>query len=85
MRARTATTVLLTTHDMEEAEVLCQTVALMHRGHITVEGAPAALTAEIGPGASLADVFVKYTGGAVEQGGGYRDVARTRRTARRLG
>jgi len=85
MRARTGTTVLLTTHDMEEAAALCQVVAIMHRGRIAVEGAPAALMAEIGPGASLADVFARHTGGAVEQGGGYRDVARTRRTAQRLG
>jgi ABC-2 type transport system ATP-binding protein len=85
MRARTGTTVLLTTHDMEEAEALCQAVAIMHRGRIAVEGAPAALLAEIGPGASLSDVFARYIGGSLDEGGGYRDVARTRRTAKRLG
>ena len=85
MRARTGTTVLLTTHDMEEAEALCQAVAIMHRGRIAVEGAPAALLAEIGPGASLSDVFARHIGGSLDEGGGYRDVARTRRTAKRLG
>jgi len=85
MRARGSTTVLLSTHDMEEARELCETVALLHRGRLAVQGAPAELVAGIGPEATLADVFVKYTGGAVEQGGGYREVARTRRTAHRLG
>lgn len=82
---RTRTTVLLTTHDMEEADVLCQTVAVMHRGRLIVEGPPAALKASIGPEASMSDVFVKHTGGPVDSGGRYRDVARARRTAKRLG
>jgi ABC-2 type transport system ATP-binding protein len=84
LRARTGTTVLLTTHDMEEAEDLCQVVALMHRGRLVALGSPASLRTELGPDASMADVFIHYTGGTVEQGGDYRDVARTRRTARRL-
>jgi ABC-2 type transport system ATP-binding protein len=85
LRSRGATTVLLTTHDMEEAEALCDSVALMHMGRLVAQGTPEALQASVGPGASMADVFVRYTGGAVQPGGDYRDVARTRRTARRLG
>jgi ABC-2 type transport system ATP-binding protein len=83
--SHTATTVLLTTHDMEEAEALCQSVAIMHRGRIVALGSPTALEHEVGPGASMADVFVHFTGGTVEHGGNYRDVARTRRTTRRRG
>jgi ABC-2 type transport system ATP-binding protein len=49
------------------------------------QGSPAELAAGVGPGASMTDVFVRYTGGTVEHGGDYRDVARTRRTAARLG
>ena len=37
------------------------------------------------PGTTLDDVFVRYAGTLIEFGGGYRDVSRTRRTARRLG
>ncbi len=85
LRSRSATTVLLTTHDMEEAESLCQSVALMHMGRLVAQGTPESLEAAVGPGTSMADVFVHYTGGVVQQGGDYRDVARTRRTARRLG
>ncbi len=85
LRERTQMTFLLSTHDMEEAEALCQEVAIMHRGRIVVLGSPAGLRAALGPEASMAAVFVHHTGGTVEKGGDYRDVARTRRTAKRLG
>ncbi len=81
---RTGTTALITTHDMEEAEVLCHVVALMHRGRLVALGSPAALEAALGPEATLSDVFAHHTGSTLEHGGNYRDVARTRRTARRL-
>jgi hypothetical protein len=35
--------------------------------------------------ATLDDVFVRYAGTLIESGGTYRDVSRTRRTARRVG
>jgi ABC-2 type transport system ATP-binding protein len=85
LRSSKGTTVLLTTHDMEEAEELCQIVALMHRGRLVAQGPPTELQAAVGAGASMTDVFVHHTGGTVEGGGDYRDVARTRRTASRLG
>src|SRR5690606_27102707 len=40
------TTVLLTTHYMEEAERLCDRLAIMTSGRIVAEGAPAALIQE---------------------------------------
>ncbi len=40
---RRGVTVLLTTHYMEEAEALCDRVAIMDRGRILVEGTPADL------------------------------------------
>lgn len=85
LRDRLRTCVLLTTHDMDEADMLCERVAIMHAGAIVAVGRPAALKAEIGPAASLEDVFVTHTGGFVEEGGGYRDVARARRVIERLG
>ena len=36
-------TVLLTTHYMEEADALCDRVALMHRGELRAVGTPAKL------------------------------------------
>ncbi len=43
-------TVLLTTHNMEEAHRLCDRVAIMDRGRILAEDAPAALVASLGAG-----------------------------------
>jgi ABC-2 type transport system ATP-binding protein len=88
LREQFGTTILMTTHDMAEADGLCDTVAILHQGHIASLGSPAALKAQAGPEATLNDVFILSTGasidGGVEEGGTYRDVARTRRTARRL-
>ncbi|MER6916812.1 ABC transporter ATP-binding protein [Streptomyces sp. NPDC000594] len=42
----TGTTVLLTTHYLEEAEALADRLAIMHRGRIVTGGTPAEVTAE---------------------------------------
>jgi ABC-2 type transport system ATP-binding protein len=57
-------TVLLTTHYMEEAERLCDRVAIVDRGRIIQEGAPRALIDQhVGtPEGTLEDVFVALTG-----------------------
>ncbi len=85
LRSRFGTTVLLTTHYMEEADELCDGLAIMHQGKVAAMGSPAELRAAVGEGATLDDAFVHFTGNAIESGGTYRDAARTRRTARRLG
>jgi ABC-2 type transport system ATP-binding protein len=85
LRDREGTTILLTTHYMDEAAELCERVGIMHLGKLVALGTPESLAAEVGPGATLDDVFTHYTGGDLDEGGTYRDVARTRRTARRLG
>jgi ABC-2 type transport system ATP-binding protein len=89
LRQETGMTVLLTTHYMEEADVLCDRVALMHRGRFRAEGTPASLKAALGPGTTLDDVFRHHVGAAIDDeettSGGGRDVRRTRRTAQRLG
>ncbi|HYL08918.1 MAG TPA: ATP-binding cassette domain-containing protein [Candidatus Udaeobacter sp.] len=84
LRRRAHTTILLTTHDMEEADELCDEIAMMHQGRIAALGAPADLKRQLGPEATLDDVFGHYAGGEIEAGGSYRDVRRTRSTARRL-
>ncbi len=40
------TTVILTTHYMEEAEILCDEIAIMDAGKIVIQGSPAALLAD---------------------------------------
>lgn len=80
------TTIFLTTHQMEEADALCNRIAIMHLGKVVATGTPQALKASIGGnGITLDDVFAHYTGSALESGGSYRDTSRTRRTAKRLG
>ena len=82
MQERYGTTVLLTTHYMEEADALCDRVALMHLGRLRAVGRPGELKAAQGQGASLEDVFRAFTGGNLveNQRGGLRSVRSTRRT-----
>jgi len=84
LRSQFGTSMLLTTHDMEEADALCDRVTIMHRGRVAVSGTPQELKAAVGEDATMDDVFVRHTGGAVDEGGTYREVARTRGAARRL-
>jgi len=89
LRRDYGTTILLTTHFMEEADSLSSRVAIMHLGKITAIGTPAELKAALGGnGTTLDDVFVHYAGSTLDvgsSGGEYRETTRTRRTARRLG
>ena len=78
-------TMVLTTHDMEEAEELCDRLAIMHAGRIATEGAPDELKRRLGPDATLDDVFVHAAGVSIDKGGTLRDTVSTRRTATRLG
>jgi ABC-2 type transport system ATP-binding protein len=89
LREAEGTTIMLTTHYMDEAAELCGRVGFMHLGKLVALGTPAELSAQVGPGKNLDDAFTHFTGSGLsesgEQGGQFRDVARTRRTARRLG
>ncbi len=55
------TSVLLTTHYLEEAEQLCDHIAFIDRGSIVAQGAPAALAAQYGA-ASLEDAYLQLVG-----------------------
>jgi lipooligosaccharide transport system ATP-binding protein len=59
-------TVILTTHYMHEAEVLCDRLVIMNQGHVIAEGSPNALRAQHTPG------FV----GVFEKGRGLQERAR---------
>jgi len=48
LRNRTEMTVLLTTHYLDEAERLCDRVAIIHAGRIVALDTPAALLAQLG-------------------------------------
>jgi ABC-2 type transport system ATP-binding protein len=68
------TTMLLTTHYMEEADRLCTRLAIIDSGHVVVEGRPEALKAGVG-----ADTVVVHLGqggrGATASSGGQSPVA----------
>src|ERR1700719_1445577 len=85
LRREFGTTILMTTHDMEEADRLCDVVAVMHRGVLAALDTPAALKAQVGTEASLDDVFIHFTGATISEGGDLKDVARTRITSQRMG
>jgi ABC-2 type transport system ATP-binding protein len=84
LREQFGTAILITTHDMEEADVLCDQVAFLHRGQIAGLGSPQELKAQVSPHATLNDVFIQFTGASIVEEGDLRDVQRTRRLARRL-
>ena len=59
-------TIILTTHNMEEAESLCHKVAIMDKGKIISEGTPQNLIAKFnndsGETGNLEKVFLSITG-----------------------
>ena len=55
---QTGTAIVLTTHYLEEAEALCEDVALISRGEIVARDTPDRLKAQFG-GGSLEDVYLR--------------------------
>ena len=85
LRKNFNTTIMMTTHYMDEADALCDRIAIMHLGNVAAIGSPAELKAGIGKeDATLDDVFTHYSGGSLEPLGSYRETSRVRRTASRL-
>ncbi len=86
LKAEYGATILLTTHYMEEADKLCDRVAIMSRGKISIIGTPSDLKSKLDiENATLDDVFVHFTRSELDESSGFRDIKRTRRTAKRLG
>ncbi|HSS61233.1 MAG TPA: ABC transporter ATP-binding protein [Candidatus Limnocylindrales bacterium] len=65
LRAEREITVLLCTHDMDEAAALCQRVLMMDGGRVLADGTPDQLCRAHG-GASLEKVFMHLTGKSLE-------------------
>ena len=62
-------TIVLTTHDMDEATRLCHRLAILADGRVITEGTPAELRKQISTAdheASLHDVFMRYTGRSLD-------------------
>jgi ABC-2 type transport system ATP-binding protein len=65
-------TIFLTTHDMDEAEVLCDRIAFLVGGRIVTEGTPSELKQLVARGRpvetiDMEDVFMDLTGRSVEE------------------
>ena len=59
---RDGSTILLTTHQMDEADKLSDRIGIIDRGKIIALDTPENLKADMGPDATLEDVFIKLTG-----------------------
>jgi ABC-type multidrug transport system ATPase subunit len=71
LRGRLAITVVLTTHDMEEGDRLCDRIGVIDRGALVTEGTSAALKATVASHGgitqpTLEDVYLHYTGRPVD-------------------
>jgi ABC-2 type transport system ATP-binding protein len=90
LREQENTTILVTTHAMEEAERHCDRLGVIDRGRLIEQGEPAELIERHGV-ASLEDVFMTITGRTIaeqageDEEGRLSDVRAQRRVARRLG
>jgi ABC-2 type transport system ATP-binding protein len=60
------TTILLTTHYLEEAEALCEDIALIAGGRIIARSSPEGLKRQFGA-ATLEDVYLKAVAGSVDR------------------
>ncbi len=90
MQAEHGMTVLITTHYMDEAEAMCDRIAMMTHGRLAALGTSEELRSQLGGrnggSASLEDVFRYYArSGLDEDQGGSRNVRAGRRTANRVG
>ncbi len=64
LQRREGTTILLTTHDMAEAERLCARIGFLAKGKLVAEGTAAQLMQRANT-ATLDDAFIKLTGEAI--------------------
>jgi ABC-2 type transport system ATP-binding protein len=64
---RQGKTILLTTHDLQEMEQLCQRVAILEQGRLRAVGAPAELIQEAGPSVVYRLELMSAANGLAEQ------------------
>ena len=71
LRATHDATIVLTTHDLAEAERLCDRITILNDGHVVAEDTPAGLREMVARDtrrpASLEDVFMTYTGRSLDE------------------
>jgi ABC-2 type transport system ATP-binding protein len=86
LREQAGTTILVTTHVMEEAERYCDRLAIMDLGRLVEQGEPVELLERNGA-QTLEEVFTAVTGRGMDEAheGRLADVRAQRSVARRLG
>jgi ABC-2 type transport system ATP-binding protein len=71
LRATHDATIVLTTHDLAEAERLCGRITILNDGHVVAEDTPAGLREMVARDtrrpATLEDVFMTYTGRSLDE------------------
>ena len=72
VRRTSRVTILLTTHDMDEAALLCDRIGFLSGGRLVAEGTPLELRKQVAAGRSLDDVdmetvFLELTGRSIEE------------------
>ena len=86
LRDTFGTTIFFSTHNMEEAEEMCDKVAIMNAGEIAVIGSVSELKEKTNKkDATLEDSFIFFTGNSLQAGGNFREIRMTRQTQQRLG
>jgi len=71
-RRTSGVTILLTTHDMDEAETLCDRIGFLSGGRLVAEGTPLELRKQVAGDRSLDEVsmetvFIELTGRSIEE------------------
>ena len=84
LREEAGTTLVVTTHHMDEAERQCDRLAIMDLGALVAQGSPEELLKEY-DATALEDVFTAATGHGIGEGGSFRSVRASRKLSRRLG
>jgi ABC-2 type transport system ATP-binding protein len=72
VRREQGVTILLTTHDMAEAEALCDRICFLSSGRLVAEGTPLELRKQVAAGRPLDEVdmetvFIELTGRSIEE------------------
>lgn len=87
LRDKFETTIFFTTHYMEEADEVCDRVAIINAGKLAVIGTAQELKEKTGkPEATLDDAFIFFTGNeSLVEKSNFHEIQRSRMTQRKLG
>ena len=86
LNKRFGTTLFFSTHNMEEADEVCDRVAIINKGKLAALDTVAALKKRTGrKGATLEDAFIFFTGHTLQEQGNFRAIRDARQIERRRG